>query len=154
MKTRIIMWIHHQQFNSNRILVSKKQQLQKMATTTEAGFTNNNNSFHNESDIFNRCESRNDSSFLVYISLPSLVILLNTFVLVAIVRKAKESKVQNVSIFRHVSSTLVANTTFCVFAIVQVRYYLNICGYRLNVTLSTNWHYLHIIAILLWNEEI
>jgi len=79
---------------------------------------------NNSSDVIvlNRCESREDGSYLVFISLPALVILLNTFLLVAIVRKAKESKVQNVSIFRHVSSTLVANTIFCIFVIVQIFY--------------------------------
>ena len=75
----------------------------------------------NES-VYNICESRgNNAGYLVYISLPALVIFINLFVLIAIVRKAKESKRQNKPIFRHVSSTLVANTTFCAFAIVQVR---------------------------------
>lgn len=65
------------------------------------------------------CVSRKKTSFLIFSLLPSLSIAINLFVLLAVLLDSRRLLRQS-RVYAHVSSTLVANVAFSVFALVQV----------------------------------
>lgn len=65
------------------------------------------------------CVSRQKPAFLVFCLLPSVAILINVVVLVAVLRKTRKL-VRQSHVYAHVSSTLIANVLLSVLGLVEV----------------------------------
>ena len=101
--------------------------MEYFTTTSSSNYWYGPNGSSGEGNIFTNtksnaslnCSNRPTASFLAISIVPGLAVLMNLFVLAAVLRKSRKLMRES-HIYAHVSSTLIGNVFFSVLALLQV----------------------------------